>query len=342
MSKPTAVVIFASLIACLSFTCKSNAPVNTDLQLSVAFYNIDNLYDTKDDTSHKDDDFTPNGKYKWDKSRYEQKIRNLNKVISLIADGNPPDILGVCELESALALSDLLKSKSLKNQYNFVHYDSPDERGVDVALIYKTSKFKVLESKNYKVVLSKDTNDRTRDILYVKGISPINNDTFNFIVCHYPSRKEGKNESEQNRLDASAQCLKIISEKISLKRQNLIVLGDFNDQPWDKSMQTVLGASSHNKFPNAQLQNLMFELPKETGSYFFRGHWERLDQIIISAALRDGKGPDYIEGSLSVLKEDWMMQKGKYEGYPLRTFGGENWLNGYSDHLPVKINIQLK
>lgn len=342
MSKPAAVVFFASLIACLSFTCKSNSPTNTDQQLSVAFYNIDNLYDTQDDTSHKDDDFTPNGKYQWDKSRYEQKIRNLNKVLSIISDGNPPDVFGVCELESALALSDLLKTKNFKNLYSFVHYNSPDERGVDVALVYKTSKFKVLESKNYKVVLSKDSNDRTRDILYVKGISPINNDTFSFIVCHYPSRKEGKNESEQNRLDASAQCLKIISEKIHLQTQNLIVLGDFNDQPWDKSMQTVLGASSHNKVPNAPLQNLMYELPKETGSYFFRGHWERLDQIIISAALRDGKGSDYIEGSLAVVKEDWMIQKGKFEGYPLRTFGGENWLNGYSDHLPVRINIQLK
>lgn len=336
-------IYFIALFVSMSFICSGNLNNEGKNELSVAFYNLDNLFDVFDDSSHNDDEFTPGGKYKWDKNRFQSKLKNLEKVISQIADGNTPDVLGVCELESASALNDLLDRPKFKSDFDFVHYDSEDERGIDVALIYNKKKIKVLESRNYRVKLNRDTSDRTRDVLWVKTISTISNDTMQFIVCHFPSRRAGKVESEPDRMDAATTCKSIIGEKCNTATQNLILLGDFNDQPWDKSMTKGIGASGFERFPNSQLFNLMFDITdKSSGSYFFRGHWEKLDQIVVSRALRDGNFPDYKSASVSIMKMEWMLQTGKYAGQPLRTFGGNKWLNGYSDHLPVYMYLKLK
>lgn len=331
---------FVGVIVCLSFTCGVKQVNNEAQSASVAFYNLDNLFDLVDDTLHNDDDFTPNGKYQWNTERYHLKLKNLNKVITAINDGNAPDILGVCELESALAFQDLLQTKGLKNKFKMVHFDSDDERGIDVALAFNHQKFTLIEAQNYPVKLSQDSNDRTRDILYVKLKSQINNDTLSVVVCHFPSRREGKAESEQNRIDAGNTIQSVLKSKCHSLSQ-VIVMGDFNDQPWDKSLTQGIGALSRDKCPDCFLQNLCFELKAGEGSYKFRGHWERLDQIIVSKGLLDGKGIDYLPASLKIMKENWMLQKGKFEGYPLRTFGGDKWLNGYSDHLPISIKLSL-
>lgn len=343
MKKALFLFALVLIITCLSFVFRQNTKTNNNASLSVAFYNLENLFDTVDDSSHNDNDFTPNGKYLWTKSRYQNKIINLNKVITSMVDGEAPDVLGVCELENAQAFSDLLDTKGLKNRFGIVHYNSPDERGVDVALAYNKSKIQVLDSKNYPVKLSLDTADKTRDILWVKTLSIANNDTIHFVVCHFPSRRGGVQISNQNRADAANTLLNVIRENLDPQTQNLVIMGDFNDQPWDSSMMKVLGASSVNKYPKANLLNLMFELPdKKDGSYCFRGYWERIDQIIISHALRNDQLPDYLPGSVSVVKKDWMLQSGKYNGQPLRNFSGEKWLNGYSDHLPVSMKLQLQ
>lgn len=310
--------------------------------LNIGFYNLENLYDTIDDTTHLDDDFTPNGKYQWYLSRYNEKLKNLSRVIGSMSDDHKPDVLGVCEIENEKVLMDLFASPGLKNQFKWVHYDSPDERGVDVAFIYNDKKIKVIQSKNYPVKLSLDTTDKTRDILWVKSVALNNLDTIHFLVCHFPSKRGGAKESQQNRVDAALTCKAIIKERLNPQTQNLIMMGDFNDQPWDSSMMKVLSAHSVNKYPNADLLNLMFELPnKQDGSYFYRGYWERIDQIIISHALRDSKGTDYQTGSVNVVKKDWMLQTNKKQGSPFRNFNGEKWMNGYSDHLPVHAKFYL-
>ncbi|HEY1047469.1 MAG TPA: endonuclease/exonuclease/phosphatase family protein [Bacteroidia bacterium] len=327
-------------LVCLSMTCTKESKFMPDTELSVAFYNLDNLFDPIDDPGTGDDEFTPNGKYKWTKKRYQQKLNNMEKVISVLANGYCPDILGVCELESGVALKDLLNTGALRQHYQYVHFDSPDERGVDVALAYNSSKIEVIESQAFMVNLSKDSGDRTRDVLWVKCLSKSSLDTLNFIVCHFPSRREGKMESEQNRLDAAKTVKKVISEKV--KAQHLVLMGDFNDQPKDKSMSQIIGAEDYNNNPNAALFNLMYEFYKDdVGSYFYRGHWERIDQLIISRSLRDNVGIDYNNKSVKATYFEWLIQKGKYKGYPLRTFGGDKWLNGYSDHLPVYMVLQL-
>ena len=308
--------------------------------LDIAFYNLENLYDISDDTTHHDDDYTPNGKYQWSEVRYQEKLNHLAKVIASLSNDHVPDVLGMCELENEKVLNDLFAVKDLKNHFKVVHYNSPDERGVDVALAYNPEKIKVLDSKNYPVKLSSDSNDKTRDILWVKSVSLSNNDTIHFLVCHFPSRRGGASESQQNRIDAALTCKAIIKERLHPQSQNLVIMGDFNDQPWDSSMMKVMGAHSVNKYPNADLLNLMFELPdKHDGSYFFRGHWERIDQIIISHALRNASGTDYQPGSVNVVKKDWMLDKKQEQ--PFRNFKGEKWMNGYSDHLPVSAKLIL-
>jgi len=329
------------LVVLSSATCRNKAIVSNGDRLSIAFYNIDNLYDDLDDTDHDDQDFTPNGQYHWSSERYHQKLDNMAKVIAQLANGKAPDVLGVCELESAKALEDLINTGDLKGQYGMVHYDSPDERGVDVALIYKTDKFKVLSSEKVPVVLTKDLNDRTRDQLFVKAVALASNDTLCFYVCHFPSRREGKDESEINRMDAAKTCRNFINSHLNMSSDNLIVMGDFNDEPWDRSIKEGIIANNINQKDDTDLLNLMYDFKSAgRGSYNFKGQMNCLDQFMITQSLIDGKKLEYIKKSVNILDADWLTQKGKYDGFPLRTFGGNKWLNGYSDHYPIYLELQ--
>ncbi len=329
------------LVVLSAATCRNKSNVSNGKVLSIAFYNIDNLYDDVDDTDHDDQDFTPNGQYQWTSDRYHQKLDNMAKVIAQLANGKAPDVLGVCELESAKALEDLINTGDLKGQYGMVHYDSPDERGVDVALIYKTRKFKVLSSEKVPVVLTKDLNDRTRDQLFVKALLIASNDTICFYVCHFPSRREGKDESEINRMDAAKTCRNFINSHLNMVNDHLIVMGDFNDEPWDKSIKEGVMANNINQKGGANLLNLMWDFKSVgRGSYNFKGQMNCLDQFMITPSLIDGKKIEYIKKSVNILDANWLTQTGKYEGFPLRTFGGNKWLNGYSDHYPIYLELQ--
>ena len=329
------------LVVLSAATCRNKANVSNGNILSIAFYNIDNLYDDVDDTDHDDQDFTPNGQYQWTSERYHQKLDNMAKVVAQLANNKAPDVLGVCELESAKALEDLINTGDLKGQYGMVHYDSPDERGVDVALIYKTEKIKVLNSEKVPVVLTKDLNDRTRDQLFVKTVVIASKDTICFYVCHFPSRREGKDESEINRMDAAKTCRNFITSHLNMVNDNLIVMGDFNDEPWDKSIKEGIMANNINQKGGADLLNLMWDFKSAgRGSYNFKGQMNCLDQFMITPSLIDGKKIEYIKKSVNILDADWLTQTGKYAGFPLRTFGGNKWLNGYSDHYPIYLELQ--
>ncbi|MDI1232835.1 MAG: endonuclease/exonuclease/phosphatase family protein [bacterium] len=324
-------------------TCRNKTSNTSGDTLTVAFYNLDNLYDDIDDVDHDDQEFTPSGHYEWTSERYQQKLENMAKVISQLVDGQAPDVLGVCELESAKALTDLINTGNLKNRYSLVHYDSPDERGIDVALIYNSNKFKLISSAKIPVVLSKNLKDKTRDQLFVKTLVLATNDTLCFYVCHFPSRREGKDESEINRFDAAITAKKFINAHLNLATANLIVMGDFNDEPWDKSILEGLQALNINQKSDATLLNLMWDFKSNgRGSYNYKGQMNCLDQLIISRPLIDGEQLKYKSKSVNILDANWLTQTGKYEGFPLRTFGGSKWLNGYSDHYPVYLQIQIQ
>ncbi len=240
-----------------------------------------------------------------------------------------------------MALKDLLLDERFKNQYQMVHYDSKDERGIDVALIYNTEKIKVLYSKPLYVRLSKNKKDRTRDILYVKSLVLKSKDTLNILVCHFPSRREGKEKSEINRIDV-AKTAKKWMDSIGLSK-NWMVMGDFNDEPNDISIMEYLKANKQNSNDmGLRLHNLMWDLMEEgKGSYNYNKKWQIIDQMMLSSSLLNKKGLDYEPESVEIIKKDWMMQTGKYKNFPKRNFVGNQWKNGYSDHLPIFIKLNI-
>lgn len=310
---------------------------------SIAFYNLENLFDTEDDPdTYLDEQFTPKGEKRWDKERYQSKLTNLAKVISQLANDEAPTFLGVCEIENKKVLQDLVNEPAIQAaNYGIAHIESPDERGIDVGFLYNKDVFSVISIEAHQPDLS-SYKDKTRDILYVKG-KLANGDILHFLINHWPSRGEGRKESEPKRI-AAATTLLAIHQKITRENPEakIIVMGDFNDEPSNNSISTTLAvACDVNNVAKNQLFNAFCKLEDaDKGSYRYRSYWDMLDQIMVSKSMiTDTAGLHYIPGSEGIKAESWMIQTGKYEGFPLRTFGGNNYLNGYSDHFPVYIEL---
>ena len=316
---------------------------NSKRVVSIAFYNVENLFDTIDDFKTFDEEFLPDTGRFWNTTKYNNKLSQLSIVISTMVNDKAPDILGVCEVENKQVLIDLLATPRLKKvPYEIVHYESIDPRGIDVAAFYNSEKFSLVESGTKRVDLS-EFEDVTRDILWMR-LKPHFGDDFYILVNHWPSRYGGKSESEPKRLKA-AEALLLLCAEIRQKddKAQIVIMGDFNDEPLDPSLADVLGAStSLDQISNTQLFNATASLKKlGKGSYCYRGDWNMLDQFILADNLQDHKGWDFVENSAQIMDPDWMRQHTeKYEGYPLRTFGGQTYLNGFSDHFPVYIILQ--
>jgi predicted extracellular nuclease len=310
---------------------------------TVAFYNLENLFDTLPNIDSSDIEYTPNGEKKWDTDKYTAKLQHLAKVISELANGEPPTFLGVCEIENKKVLEDLIAEPSLKNvDYAIVHLESPDERGIDVGFIYNKSLFTVEHFTAHQPDLSY-SNDKTRDILHVQG-KVINGETLHFIINHWPSRG-GYSEKSDEKRNAAATKLNAIKYSILKTEPNakIIVMGDFNDEPSNTSIAETLAAScNQSATAKDQFFNAFCAMDNaEKGSYRYKNTWEMLDQIMVSSALlTDTTGIHFKKNSATIKSEPWMLQTGKFEGYPLRTFAGNTYLNGYSDHLPVYIVLQ--
>lgn len=314
--------------------------------LSVGFYNVENLFDTKDNPDKIDEQYLPNGDYKWDEEKYDNKIDKLAHAISEMTPLGAPYILGLCEVENKAVLKDLVAHADLKHDnYGIVHYESPDARGIDVALLYNKRWLKVKKSKNYVVDLG-EFGDETRDILMVKlkAKEPFEG-TLYVLVNHWPSRREGKEKSEPKRVAAAKRLNEIRQEIIEQdSAADIIIMGDFNDEPFDKSILETIGTTSDPSEVSAnKYYNPMGRLKQDgKGSYNFRGNWNMLDQIIVSNTLLDKQGTEYQMNTASIFSPEWLKQHGgKYDGYPLRTFGGRKYLNGYSDHFPVSIYLKF-
>jgi predicted extracellular nuclease len=309
----------------------------------VAFYNLENLFDTLPNIDSSDIEYTPNGEKKWDTDKYTAKLQHLAKVISELANGEPPTFLGVCEIENKKVLEDLIAEPSLKNvDYAIVHLESPDERGIDVGFIYNKSLFTVEHFTAHQPDLSY-SNDKTRDILHVQG-KVINGETLHFIINHWPSRG-GYSEKSDEKRNAAATKLNAIKYSILKTEPNakIIVMGDFNDEPSNTSIAETLAAScNQSATAKDQFFNAFCAMDNaEKGSYRYKNTWEMLDQIMVSSALlTDTTGIHFKKNSATIKSEPWMLQTGKFEGYPLRTFAENTYLNGYSDHLPVYIVLQ--
>jgi len=329
----------------ISVTCWSQLdPTKKYSVNTVAFYNVENLFDTIDDPKTNDDDRTPNGKDKWTEEIYKLKSQNIAKVISEIGKdivGTSPSIIGLCEIENKKVLIDLIKNKELSAQgYSIAHFDSPDERGVDVALLFKRSKFKPTFAKAYPLYLTRDNGetDFTRDHLLVSGF--LENEMIHFIVNHWPSRAGGMMRSEPGRIKAGILNRKIIDSILSINpKAKIINMGDFNDNPTDKSIKpTLLTSSSKSRTKKNQLYNPSEQLFKKGyGTYRYRGKWDMIDQFMISSQLlNDDSGMFFLKAG--IFNKNYLINsEGKYEGYPFKSFAGGKFLGGYSDHFPIYI-----
>src|SRR5690606_24783394 len=249
--------------------------------ISVAFYNLENLFDITDDPHILDDDFTAEGSLEWTRERYENKLFKLSKAISQIgyeAIQKHPSIVGVAEVENRKVLADLISYDGLKDLgYDFVHHNSPDERGIDTALLYRKADFEVLESSTITVMVYNPEQERdyTRDILYVRG--NLHGEMVHVYVNHWPSRRDGDQETAYKRITAAQTLIKHLqSVKHAYPNAKFMIMGDFNDNPDSESIKDHLVIDG--------LFNPMVTMliPKEEGSATYRGRWNLFDQIIIS------------------------------------------------------------
>ena len=304
---------------------------------AILFYNTENLFDFTNDTITNDEDFTPEGMLHWNSYRYYRKINNISKVLYDANGWNTPFIIGLCEIENDKVLRDILYVGGLKNlHFKIVHYDSPDVRGIDVALLYNSNIFKILSSHPIKVT-TEDGEFKTRDILYVKGIAD-GLDTLHLFVNHFPSRRGGQAQSEPKRiLTATILHQKIDSVLAASPHAKVFAMGDFNDSPNDVAITDYLLKPFDN---NAALISLAKPLAdKGIGSHKFDGEWNMIDQMFISQSflqeisVGDSTSTNgFNTVNLPYLTEDDEVNFGKKM---VRTYLGPRYVGGYSDHLPI-------
>jgi hypothetical protein len=317
--------------------------------IRVMFYNVENLFDTFNDSLTKDDDFTPEGVKAWSYRRYEEKLNNIYKVMTAVGGWEMPEIVGFCEVENRLVLEDLLKKTPLrKNQYAIVHENSPDARGIDVGLIYRKDKFKYIEHKAMRVVFPFDTTVKTRDILYVKG-AVLGKDTLHIFVNHWPSRLGGQAKSEPRRLYVAGLIRAKVDSLYAVEpNAKVIVMGDLNDYATDKSVVEVLRAKGTKaEVGSSDLFNFMAEISKNwhIGTHKYQGHWGTLDQMIVSAPLlkEEREGKLYAKHSGIFLARFLLIEDKRNLGLePFRTYAGPKHIGGFADHLPIYIDLRFK
>ncbi len=337
--------MLASLILCI-FSFSSFSQAKSYKVNSIAFYNLENLFDTIRNEQINDESYTPLGGNHWDTEKYNNKLLNMSKVISQIGTNNqftsPPAILGVSEIENIDVLEDLIQMPDLSPfQYQIVHYDSPDERGIDTGLIYRPELFEVTSSSHHFVELP-DTTDRTRDILLVSG--KLEGEPIHILVNHWPSRSGGERRSMPGRKAAAETAKQIVDSLNQQEAQaKIIIMGDFNDDPISPSIAETLDAKTKiKKLSKTDLFNPYYDLYKKGfGTTAWRDSWSLFDMIIVSNSLLQKQDPDmwrYVKAGR--YNPEWLIQQdGKYKGYPLRTSSFGNYMNGYSDHFPVYIYV---
>ena len=308
------------------------------------FYNVENLFDIFDDSTKNDNEFLPTGKKYWGVNKYNAKLENISKVIAAVGEWQMPVVIGMCEIENRKVLNDLFTQTMLsKYQYRFVHYDSPDPRGIDVAMAYLPDKFKVLHSHPIRVHYTKQNGQSTRDILYCKGIL-LKKDTLHILINHWPSRRGGKDaEIKRNFV---ARLVRKCTDSIFQTDPDakIIIMGDLNDEPSDRSLVESLGARQLlGQIVPGNLYNLAstFYSENKYGSIKYQGHWTIFDQIIVSGKLitggETGLADYHICNSPFIVKQDK-----SHTGFtPLRTYNGMKYEGGYSDHLPVYLDYYL-
>ncbi len=349
--------IVAALLLLMSLSASAQ---KTQQNYVIGFYNLENLFDIYDDPVKNDSEFLPEGKNKWTQAKYEKKLHNMAKVIRSMADNNKRwhTILGISEIENRLVIEDLVSQPEIADaNYQIVHYDSPDRRGVDVALLYKPDQFTYLDSESIPFDFNSDIDFsdtdtsyfKTRDILMVHGL--IAGEHFAFYVAHLPSRIGGKGGNLRGRGGEIIYNHAMMMEE-KYPGIKIVAMGDMNDNPTDDSMAKYLHGQERleNVTPGEFFSPYVSMLKAGYGSLCYQGVWSIYDLELVNYNLAhapDGglkiqpvtknHGKEYYG---VVFKRPWMTtQKGQYKGYPFRTFSNGAFVGGYSDHYPTYIVI---
>lgn len=297
-------------------------------ETSIAFYNTENLFDTIDDKHKNDNEFLPNGKKEWNSQKYWEKIEHINKVVKSM---NYPIILGLCEIENKAVVQDVIDHGEMKENYDIIHFESTDQRGIDNAIVYDKSKLEVINSGFVRFDLP-SPRSHTRDIVWAKFKK--GNTTFITMVNHWPSRWGGQVKSEPKRLVAANAAKEFIdSVLLADPKMKFVFMGDLNDYPTNLAPQMI----------SSELTPVITEKSGEhEGTHNYRGEWGVLDHIMITSSMTK-KGDLYIKKKSGIINEfDYLLTTYKGNIVPFRTYGGGKYLGGYSDHLPVSVGVILR
>lgn len=311
-------------------------------QARIMFYNVENLFDPANDSLTNDEDFTPDGKNRWTNTRMYAKLNNTAKVIIAVGEGNMPVLVGLCEIENRNVLNKLVYNTPLKNSnYGVAHFESPDPRGIDVALLYRKDCFKVLTQKALPIKFEGDKEAHTRDILYVKGVL-YKTDTLHVFVNHWPSKYGGVAATLPKR-KAVGKFLQSFTDSIQHQaKSNILIMGDLNDTPEDESVANSLGACLTTNTCATTLINLMAPLLSDAslGTHKYGGHWSIIDQFIVSANFIANTKGWHIKDA-HVYKAPFLLKADKSRSghTPFRTFLGLKYEGGFSDHLPIYADL---
>ncbi|MEC8683282.1 MAG: endonuclease/exonuclease/phosphatase family protein [Bacteroidota bacterium] len=342
------------LVVCffIPFLCVFGQEAQQYQMLTLAFYNLENLFDTENDPITYDDDRTPDGKYRWTQEIYNDKLAKMAEVIAQIgpeeAQG-PPAILGVAEIENLKVLQELTGQEVLRSaHYGIVHYDSPDRRGIDVGLLYNTQVFQVISSKVFELELYDTDREAkriyTRDQLLVTG--NLAGERMHVIVNHWPSRSGGEARTRPRRMAAAALNKKIMDSILSQEPYAKIVsMGDLNDDPKDKSLKKVLKTKARLEAVGLrEIYNPMERMAKRgQGTLAYRDSWNLFDQILLSSAWLSKDYETFQFYKAGIFNKRFLQtSEGPYKGYPFRSFANGNYTGGYSDHFPVYIALIRK
>ena len=314
---------------------------------TIAFYNVENLFDTVNDSLIFDDERTPDGAYQWTTQRYQKKIEHISKVlaeIGLETTKTSPDIIGLCEVENLGVVRDLVNHPNLiEKNYDFIHVDSPDERGIDVAFLFKKEAFLPISFKSVRLLLFDDEGHRdyTRDQLLVGGL--LDGEDINFIVNHWPSRSGGELRSRPNRIKAAQLNQRIMDSLRYLNpKARIIVMGDLNDDPRDASVKKVLKAKGRKE----QLDSLSVFNPMENlfkkgfGTLAYRDKWNLFDQFLLTPNFINEDRKEFSFWKAGIFTPEYLKaREGRYKGYPFRTYVGTTYQGGYADHFPVYLYL---
>lgn len=325
---------FVLVSGCTAATPEKNS-------INMLFYNFENLFDTQDDPSVNDEEFLPESEKHWTRSRFREKINRLSKVILASSGHEPPQIIGCCEIENRFVLEELTRRSALQKwDYQIIHKDSPDPRGIDVALLYRGA-CKPIAYAYYPLT---DLNGKpigTREILHASFLLQ-KNDTLHVLVMHWPSRSGGQTETEPKRVVAAQKAKQLVdSIQQKNKEAKIVLMGDLNDTPTDKSIaQTLRAKQADSPKTKGELVNISARW-KGQGTVKYKQNWDIFDQFIVSDVLLKKQKWSVDQKASKVLDFDFLLEEDtRYPGKkPFRTYLGPNYHGGFSDHLPVLLKL---